>query len=90
MLGYDIATNQASVLGIPPNTTYSEATGTVTLTRSFNPRIMTRTAMGAIMLILLGTILVVGVNTLVRAQLDFLYPRNIAIVAIICVFALRK
>ncbi len=109
MLGDGIATGLASMLGGPPNTTYSEVTGAVALTRSFNPGIMTWASicaialafigklgallqtiptpvMGGIMLLLFGTILVVGVNTLVRAQLDLLFPRNMAIVAIICVF----
>ena len=41
MLGDGVATSLAAFLGGPPNTTYSEVTGAVTLTRAFNPAIMT-------------------------------------------------
>lgn len=50
MLGDGIATSIASLLGGPPNTTYSEVTGAVALTRSFNPAIMTWAAICAIIL----------------------------------------
>ena len=48
MLGDGIATSVASFLGGPPNTTYSEVTGAVMLTRAFNPAIMTWGAIWAI------------------------------------------
>jgi uracil permease len=48
MLGDGLATSLASFLGGPPNTTYSEVTGAVTLTRAFNPAIMTWAAIWAI------------------------------------------
>ncbi len=48
MLGDGLATSMASLLGGPPNTTYSEVTGAVTLTRAFNPAIMTWAAIWAI------------------------------------------
>jgi uracil permease len=48
MLGDGLATSLASFLGGPPNTTYSEVTGAVTLTRAFNPAIMTWAALWAI------------------------------------------
>jgi len=48
MLGDGLATSMASFLGGPPNTTYSEVTGAVTLTRAFNPAIMTWAAIWAI------------------------------------------
>jgi len=41
MLGDGLATCLAALLGGPPNTTYSEVSGAVALTRSFNPVIMT-------------------------------------------------
>ena len=41
LFGDGIATTAASMLGGPPNTTYSEVTGAVMLTKAFNPRIMT-------------------------------------------------
>lgn len=50
MMGDGIATSIASILGGPPNTTYSEVTGAVALTRIFNPAIMTWAAIFAILL----------------------------------------
>ncbi|PID74270.1 MAG: uracil permease [Desulfobacterales bacterium] len=108
MLGDGIATTIASLLGGPPNTTYSEVTGAVALTRAFNPAIMTWAAiaaillsfvgkvgamlatiptpvMGGIMILLFGMITVVGINTLIKAQLDLSIPRNLIIVAVILV-----
>lgn len=109
MLGDGVATSFASMLGGPPNTTYSEVTGAVALTRVFNPGVMTWAAifaillafvgkvgallqtipvpvMGGIMILLFGTIMVVGINTLVKAKLDLMEARNLAIVAVIVVF----
>ncbi len=54
MMGDGIATSLASLLGGPPNTTYSEVTGAVTLTRMFNPGIMTWAALFAIALAFIG------------------------------------
>jgi uracil permease len=54
MMGDGIATSLASFLGGPPNTTYSEVTGAVTLTRMFNPGIMTWAAIFAILLAFIG------------------------------------
>ncbi len=54
MLGDGIATTLASCLGGPPNTTYSEVTGAVTLTKMFNPAIMTWAAIFAIALAFVG------------------------------------
>ena len=54
MLGDGIATTMAGFLGGPPNTTYSEVTGAVTLTRAFNPAIMTWAAIWAIGLSFIG------------------------------------
>ncbi len=54
MLGDGIATSIASLLGGPPNTTYSEVTGAVALTRVFNPAIMTWAALTAILLAFVG------------------------------------
>lgn len=50
LLGDGVATVAASALGGPPNTTYSEVTGAVTLTKAFNPAIMTWAALAAIAL----------------------------------------
>lgn len=110
MLGDGFATAAAGFLGGPPNTTYSEVTGAVTLTRAFNPAIMTGAAiwaivlsfagklgsllqtvptpvMGGILILLFGTITVVGLGTLVRAGYDeIMRPRSLVIVAIILVF----
>lgn len=54
MLGDGIATSVASMLGGPPNTTYSEVTGAVALTKAFNPAIMTWAAISAILLAFIG------------------------------------
>lgn len=54
LLGDGLATSAASMLGGPPNTTYSEVTGAVMLTRNFNPRIMWWAAIVAIVLAFVG------------------------------------
>ncbi len=54
LLGDGLATCTAPLFGGPPNTTYSEVTGAVTLTRAFNPRIMVVTAVIAVLLSFLG------------------------------------
>lgn len=56
MLGDGLATSFASILGGPPNTTYSEVTGAVALTKAFNPAIMTWAAIFAILLSFIGKI----------------------------------
>lgn len=54
LLGDGLATCVASMLGGPPNTTYSEVTGAVTITKAFNPAIMTWTAIFAMLLAFVG------------------------------------
>ena len=54
LLGDGLATSVASLFGGPPNTTYSEVTGAVTITKAFNPAIMTWAAMFAIALAFVG------------------------------------
>lgn len=56
MLGDGIATLAASFVGGPPNTTYSEVTGAVTLTRAYSPVIMTVAAVFAIVFAFVGKI----------------------------------
>ena len=56
LLGDGIATSIASFLGGPPNTTYSEVTGAVSITKAFNPAIMTWAAIFAIILAFVGKI----------------------------------
>ncbi len=56
MLGDGIATSIASMLGGPPNTTYSEVSGAVALTKAYNPAIMTWAAIIAILLSLVGKV----------------------------------
>ena len=96
-------------MGGPPCTTYAEVIGAVSLTRVFNPAVMTWAAlcaillsfvskigaflssipvpvMGGIMILLFGAIMVVGLNTLVRAGKDLMEPRNMVIVALIIIF----
>jgi uracil permease len=54
LLGDGLATSIASLFGGPPNTTYSEVTGAVTVTKAFNPAIMTWSAIFAIVLAFVG------------------------------------
>jgi len=54
LLGDGLATTFASMLGGPPNTSYSEVTGAVALTKAFNPRLMTWAAVFAILLSFMG------------------------------------
>lgn len=56
LLGDGIATSIASLLGGPPNTTYSEVSGAVALTKAFNPAIMTWAALCAIFLSFVGKV----------------------------------
>ena len=109
MLGDGLATGLAGLLGGPPNTTYSEVTGAVALTRAFNPAVMTIAAvaaivlafvaklgaflqtipgpvMGGILVILFGGIVVVGMNTLVKAAPDLTEARNMIISAVVLIF----
>ena len=111
LFGDGAATSVAALFGGPPNTTYSEVTGAVMLTRNFNPRIMMWAAiiaimlafvskfgailqtippavMGGIMILLFGTIASVGLNTLIRHQVDLSKPRNLCIVSIVLVFGI--
>ena len=54
LLGDGLATSVASLFGRPPNTTYSEVTGAVTVTKAYNPAIMTWAAIFAILLAFVG------------------------------------
>lgn len=111
LLGDGIATSAAAFFGGPPNTTYSEVTGAVMLTRNFNPNVMIWAAlfaivlafidkfgavllgmpvpvMGGILCLLFGSIAVVGLNTLVRNQVDLSQARNLCIVSVTLVFGI--
>lgn len=111
LLGDGLATSTASMLGGPPNTTYSEVTGAVMLTRNFNPKVMWWAAvvaivlafvgkfgaalqtipvpvMGGILCLLFGSIAVVGLNTLIRHQVDLSESRNLVIVGVTLVFGI--
>jgi len=56
LLGDGLATSVAALFGGPPNTTYSEVTGAVTVTKAYNPAIMTWAAFFAISLAFVGKI----------------------------------
>ncbi len=109
--GDGIATIAATMVGAPPNTTYSEVTGAVMLTKAFNPVIMTWAAvtaivlalvgklgallqtvpvpvMGGIMILLFGSIATVGLNTLIKNNVDLHKSRNLVIVAVTLVFGI--
>lgn len=109
LLGDGIATSVAALLGGPPNTTYSEVTGAVAITKIKNPAIMTWASisaiilsfcgklgaflqtipapvMGGILVILFGTIVVIGIQSLLNQNENLMKPRNLAIVSVILVF----
>lgn len=111
MAGDGVATIAAAMVGAPPNTTYSEVTGAVMLTKAFNPVIMTWAAvtalvlafvgklgavlqtipvpvMGGIMILLFGSIAVVGLNTLIKNQVNLHQSRNLVIVAVTLIFGI--
>jgi uracil permease len=111
LLGDGLATSLAALFGGPPNTTYSEVTGAVMLTKMFNPRIMLWAAafaiglafvakfgialqtipapvMGGILILLFGSIAGVGMNILVKAQVDLAEQRNLVIVSTTLVFGI--
>lgn len=111
LFGDGLATSASALFGGPPNTTYSEVTGAVMLTRNFNPKIMMWAAviaiclafvgkfgavlqtipgavMGGIMILLFGTIASVGLNTLIRHQVDLSNARNLCIVSVTLVFGI--
>lgn len=113
LLGDGLATSLAAFFGGPPNTTYSEVTGAVSVTKAYNPAIMTWTAItaillafvgklgavlstipvpviGGIMLLLFGIIASVGMETLIKHQVDLTQARNMIIVALIFVCAIGK
>lgn len=54
ILGDGLATTLAALLGGPPNTTYSEVTGAVALTKAFDPVYMRIAAVAAIILTFVG------------------------------------
>lgn len=111
LMGDGLATSLSSLFGGPPNTTYSEVTGAVMLTKMFNPRIMLWAAvfaiclafvakfgtalqtipapvMGGILILLFGSIAGVGMNILVKAQVDLADQRNLVIVSTTLVFGI--
>ncbi|NVK36591.1 MAG: uracil-xanthine permease [Gammaproteobacteria bacterium] len=111
LLGDGLATSAASMFGGPPNTTYSEVTGAVMLTRAFNPVVMTWAAgiaillafiakfgvllqtipapvMGGILILLFGSIAAVGMNILIKSQVDLNARRNLVIVSTTLVFGI--
>lgn len=54
LLGDGVATSFAGMLGGPPNTTYSEVTGAIALTKVFDPKILQISAIFAIVLSFIG------------------------------------
>lgn len=111
LLGDGLASSAAAALGGPPNTTYSEVTGAVMLTKNFNPRIMTWAAcwaiafsfcgkigaflltiptfvMGGIMMLLFGSVAVVGMNTLTKSKVDLTEARNLCIASVVLTFGI--
>jgi uracil permease len=108
LLGDGVATIFASLVGGPPNTTYSEVTGAVKLTGHFNPLLMTFGAifaiifafigkvgaflstipgpvMGGVLILLFGLIASLGIEQMVKNQIDLTVPKNLAILAVVLV-----
>ncbi len=56
MLGDGIATSLAALMGSVPNTTYSEVTGAISLTKITNPRVLRIAAITAIVFSLVGKV----------------------------------
>lgn len=56
LLGDGVATFFAGIMGGPPNTTYSEVTGAVSLTRVVDPKVMRIAAITAIVFSLIGKV----------------------------------
>ena len=54
LMGDGLATSFSALVGGPPNTTYSEVTGAVILTKSYNPLVMTWAAVIAVVLAFVG------------------------------------
>lgn len=54
IFGDGVATSAAALLGGPPNTTYSEVTGAVMLTKAFNPKVMIWAAVFAVIMALVA------------------------------------
>ena len=54
LLGDGLATSLAGILGGPPNTTYSEVTGAVALTKAYDPALMRIAAVAAMVLAFAG------------------------------------
>ena len=56
MLGDGLATSLAGFMGSVPNTTYSEVTGAVSLTKMYNPAVLRISAITAIIFSLVGKV----------------------------------
>jgi uracil permease len=108
LLGDGVATFVASMVGGPPNTTYSEVTGAVKLTGQYNPLVMTFGAvfaicfafigkigaflstipapvMGGVMILLFGLIASLGIEQMIKNQIDLTVPKNLAILSVVLV-----
>jgi uracil permease len=111
LLGDGVSSLVAACVGGPPNSAYTEVTGTVALTKLYNPAIMTWAAIfaiglafigklgafiqtiptpvtGGILILLFGTIIVTGINSLVKVGQDLLQLRNLLIVTLMLVFGI--
>lgn len=111
LMGDGLATSIAALLGGPANTTYSENTGVLALTKIYNPVVMEIAAVfailvsvigkfgaiistipqpviGGISIVLFGMIASIGVNTIVKNNIDFGNTRNLLIAATILVLGI--
>ncbi|NLV52940.1 MAG: uracil-xanthine permease [Bacteroidales bacterium] len=111
MLGDGLACLVSAFLGGPPETTYSEVTGAMSITKVTSPaviRISAATALvfsvigklsavlqsipqavlGGIMLLLFGTIASVGIQNMIKNQVDMGSTRNIIIISVMLTMGL--
>ena len=98
LLGDGIGTSLAGLFGGPANTTYSENTGVVALTKVYDPKFISifeafiqtipASIIGGISMVLYGMISATGIRTIVENKVDFKNMRNILIAALILVCGL--
>jgi len=91
LLGDGVATAAASLVGGPPNTTWAAVwaiaisfCGKVGAFLSTIPTIV----MGGIMMLVFGSIAVVGMSTLIKGKVDVTEPRNLCIISVVMTFGI--
>ena len=103
MFGDGLACLASAFLGGPPETTYSEVTGAMSITKVTSPAVIRisvigklsallqsvpKAVLGGIMLLLFGTIASVGVQNLMQRKVDMNDTRNIIIMSVMLTMGL--